>query len=100
MLTHLNREFGFDFDEDAYSHSASYDDEKGRMVIELVSGRDQVVTNGDESIEVADGETILTEYSHKYTLEGFAAMANRAGFKVAKVWTDDDQLFSVQYCVR
>ena len=100
MLTHLNREFGFDFDEDAYSHSASYDDEKGRMVIELISGRDQVVTNGDESIEVADGETILTEYSHKYTLEGFAAMANRAGFKVAKVWTDDDQLFSVQYCVR
>lgn len=100
MLTHLNREFGFDFDEDAFSHSAKYDDEKGRVVIELVSERDQVVTNGDDTIEVADGETILTEYSHKYTLEGFADMAREAGFELEKVWTDADQLFSVQYCVR
>ena len=100
LLTHLNREFGFDFDERAWSHSARYDDDEGRMVIELVSDRDQVVTNGDEAIEVADGEPILTEYSHKYTLDGFADMANRAGFEVAQVWTDDGQLFSVQYCTR
>jgi L-histidine N-alpha-methyltransferase len=100
ILVHLNREYGFDFDEDAYLHRATYDDDKGRVVIELVSQRDQVVTQGDESIEVADGEAILTEYSHKYTFEGFAKMANRAGFDVAKVWTDDDELFSVQYCTR
>ena len=100
MLTHLNREFGFDFDEDGFSHSAEYDDDEGRVVIELVSERDQVVTNGDAAIEVGDGETILTEYSHKYTLEGFADMAQEAGFAVRKVWTDADRLFSVQYCVR
>jgi dimethylhistidine N-methyltransferase len=100
MLTHLNREFGFDFDEDAYTHSAKYDDEEGRVVIELVSERDQVVTNGEATIEVADGEAILTEYSHKYTREGFAEMAERAGFRVARVWTDADELFSVQYCTR
>jgi dimethylhistidine N-methyltransferase len=100
MLTHLNREFGFDFDVDAFSHSATYDQEEGRMVIELISSRDQVVSNGDDRVEVSDGEAILTEYSHKYTLEGFAAMANKAGFEVRKVWTDAEQLFSVQYCVR
>jgi dimethylhistidine N-methyltransferase len=100
MLTHLNREFGFNFDVDAYSHSARYDRDEGRMVIELISGRDQVVTNGDETIDVGNGEAILTEYSHKYTLDGFAAMANAAGFEVRKVWTDAEQLFSVQYCVR
>jgi hypothetical protein len=27
-------------------------------------------------------------------------MAEAAGFTVAKVWTDADRLFSVQYCVR
>ena len=100
MLTHLNREFDFDFDVDAYSHSARYDRAEGRMVIELISDRDQIVTNGNETIAIGDGEAILTEYSHKYTLEGFAAMANAAGFEVQKVWTDADQLFSVQYCVR
>jgi dimethylhistidine N-methyltransferase len=98
MLTHLNREFGFDFDVRAYSHSARYDRDEGRMVIELVSSRAQVVTNGAESIDIGEGEAILTEYSHKYTLDSFAAMANKAGFEVRKVWTDADQLFSVQYC--
>ncbi|MBU2675602.1 MAG: L-histidine N(alpha)-methyltransferase, partial [Gammaproteobacteria bacterium] len=35
-----------------------------------------------------------------YTLEGFADMAKAAGFRVEKVWTDKDRLFSVQYCTR
>ena len=45
-------------------------------------------------------EAILTEYSHKYTLKGFARMAHDAGFEVEKVWKDPDKLFSVQYCTR
>lgn len=100
MLTHLNREFGFDFDVSAFSHSAHYDADAGRMEIRLISGKSQVVTNGDEYIEIDDGEAILTEYSHKYTLGGFAKMAERAGFEIRKVWVDPDDLFSVQYCVR
>lgn len=100
MLTHLNREFGFDFDVDGFSHSAKYDSEEGRMVIELVSRRPQVVTSGAESFAIEDGEAILTEYSHKYTLDSFATMANTAGFEVRRVWTDADELFSVQYCTR
>ena len=100
MLTHLNREFGFDFDVSAFTHSAHYDADAGRMEVRLISGKSQVVTNGDERIEIDDGESILTEYSHKYTLEGFAKMAERAGFEVRKVWMDADELFSVQYCVR
>jgi L-histidine Nalpha-methyltransferase len=100
MLTHLNREFGFDFDVDAYSHSARYDSDEGRMVMELISRRDQVVTVANSSIDISEGEAILTEYSHKYTLEGFATMAERAGFVVREVWTDAERLFSVQYCTR
>jgi len=100
ILTHLNREFGFDFDVSAFSHSARYDADAGRMEIRLISGKSQVVTNGDERIEIDDGEAILTEYSHKYTLKSFAKMAERAGFEVRKVWIDPDDLFSVQYCVR
>ena len=100
MLTHLNREFDFDFDVDAFAHSAHYDKTEGRMEISLVSKREQIVTTGDEKITVADGESILTEYSHKYTLDGFREMASNAGFEVKRVWTDADALFSVQYCCR
>jgi uncharacterized SAM-dependent methyltransferase len=100
MLLHLNRDFGFDFDVDAYSHRAHYDEDEGRIEIHLVSSGDQVVSSGDEAFAIRDGESILTEYSHKYTIDGFAAMADRAGFHVEKVWTDAEELFSVQYCER
>jgi len=100
MLRHLNREFESDFDLDAWSHEALYDRDEGRVEIRLISSRDQTVKIGNEAIRVMAGEGILTEYSHKYTLEGFAAMAESVGFRVAKVWTDPNDLFSVQYCVR
>ena len=100
MLEHLNRDYGANFDVNEYTHSANYDEDKGRVVIELVSQTDQVVEVADTAFDIADGEAILTEYSHKYTLDGFEAMANAAGFEVAKVWTDTEQLFSVQFLTR
>ncbi len=100
MLRRLNREFGADFDLDTFSHSAVYNNKEGRVEIRLISSRDQVIAIGNEEISIAKGEGILTEYSHKYTLDGFAQMAGRAGFRVEKVWADADKLFSVQYCVR
>lgn len=100
MLKHLNRDYGANFDVDEFEHSANYDPKKGRVVIELVSQSDQTFEVGDREFEIADGEAILTEYSHKYTLDGFVAMAKDAGFAVQKVWTDAERLFSVQFCVR
>jgi len=100
MLQHLNRDYGANFDVDEFAHSANYDESEGRVVIELISQTDQTFEVGDTAFDIADGEAILTEYSHKYTLAGFAAMANAAGFTVDKVWTDTEQLFSVQFLTR
>ena len=100
MLRHLNREFGADFDVDAFAHSARYNEQEGRIEIRLVSERDQQFRLGGESFSIDRDEAILTEYSHKYTLEGFAAMAATAGFRVERVWMDAERLFSVQYLVR
>jgi uncharacterized SAM-dependent methyltransferase len=55
---------------------------------------------GHTTITFHDAETILTEYSHKYTVNRFAAMAGLAGFTVNKVWSDPDQWFSVQLLLR
>ena len=100
MLQHLNRDYGANFDVEEFAHNANYDADKGRVVIELVSQADQTFEVGDTTFNIADGEAILTEYSHKYTLEGFAAMAEAAGFAVEKVWTDAERLFSVQFLTR
>ena len=100
MLRHLNREFGADFELDSFAHRATYDAASGRIVMELVSAEKQSVRIGDARIHLEAGEAITTEYSHKYTLDGFAAMAAAAGFSVEKVWTDPKQWFGVHYCVR
>jgi dimethylhistidine N-methyltransferase len=100
MLRHLNAVYDANFDIGAFEHSAVYDEDEGRVVIELISQKDQTVEVGDTEFTIADGEAVLTEYSHKYTLDGFARLARDAGFTVAKVWTDAADLFSVQYCVR
>jgi len=100
MLRHLNREFGADFDLEAFAHSARYNEEEGRIEIRLISEQDQEFTLGDVSFSIDRDEAILTEYSHKYTPEGFAAMAEAAGFSVERVWMDAGRLFSVQYLVR
>lgn len=100
MLRHLNREYGSDFNLDSWEHDARYNETKGRVEIRLINDSEQTVNIGDDTVVIEEGEGILTEYSHKYTLAGFAEMAESAGFEVARVWTDADQLFSVQYCTR
>jgi uncharacterized SAM-dependent methyltransferase len=76
----------------------------GAMLIGVDLQKDPAIIecayNDSAGITAEFNLNILTEYSHKYTLDGFAAMAARAGFGVEKVWTDSEQLFSVQYCTR
>lgn len=100
LLRHLNNNFDANFDLGSFAHSAVYDEHHGRVVLELVSQANQTFEIGETKFAIAEGEAILTEYSHKYTLEGFAEMAADAGFSVEKVWTDVAGLFSVQYCIR
>jgi len=68
MLRHLNRVFGSDFNLEAFEHRAGYKADEGRVVVELVSSESQVVHVGDADIAFAEGESIITEYSHKHTL--------------------------------
>lgn len=99
MLTHINREFGADFDVDKYHHRAFYNCQEGRIEMRLVSDRAQSVHVAGKRLEIEKGENILTEVSYKYTLSGFAELAASAGFEVGAVWTDPKKYFSVQYLV-
>ena len=100
VLSVLNRELGADFDPDAFRHRAVFDGDERRIEMHLVSTSAQTVTVAGEQFQFEEGESVRTECSHKYTLEEFAGMAERAGFAVDRVWTDRGRLFSVQYCVR
>ena len=97
MLSHINNEFDADFDLDAFEHHAVYSKALGCIQMFLVSSRDQVVNVADRSFEIAEGEAIHTENSHKYTIDEMTELANAAGFHVSRVWRDEDNYFAVIY---
>ncbi len=96
VLSHLNRILEGTFDEGSFTHRSCYDQARGRIEMHLVSGTEQVVAVAGERFRFAAGETILTEVSYKFTLDGFALLAAVAGFDVVAIWTDPRRLFSVQ----
>ena len=97
ILKRINRELGANFDLDAFSHRAVYNEEMGRIEMHLVSGMEQTVKIGHHTVRFSKDEYILTECSHKFTVDEFSARAAEVGFRKERVWVDDEQLFSVHF---
>jgi dimethylhistidine N-methyltransferase len=96
ILSHLNNEINTDFDKDKFEHLAFFNDEESRIEMHLISKEEHGVRLDGSSVEFKKGDDILTEYSYKYTLESFAELVSE-DFEVRKVWTDEKNLFSIQY---
>ena len=94
-LRHLNRELGTDFDLTAFEHRAPWDARHSRIEMHLVARRDTRFSLDGEAFSLARGDYLLTEYSHKYTLEDAAAQAAAAGLALRHAWTDACEWFSV-----
>jgi len=99
LLVRINRELQANFNLEQFQHYAFYNEEQFRIEMHLVSLRDQQVTIDDVILHYKKDQSILTEYSHKYSIDGFQILAEQAGFKIKKSWVDNDQLFSVHYLV-
>ena len=95
LLHRINREIGGDFDIDSFAHDARWVPEFGRIEMHLVSVCAQTVSVGGESFEFKSGESIHTEDSRKYDVEGFKDLAREAGWNSIDCWTDPDDLFSI-----
>ena len=95
LLARINRELGADFDLRRFAHYAFYEPTSGRIEMHLVSTARQTVSIGAHRLSFERGESIHTENSYKYSIPEFQALAERAGFRPAKVWTDARSWFSV-----
>jgi dimethylhistidine N-methyltransferase len=97
LLGRANRELGARFLLDQFAHSAFYNAGLQRIEMHLVSRRRQRVEVGGECYELAEGESLHTENSYKFTIDSLRALAVRAGFRPGPVWTDPERLFSVHW---
>jgi L-histidine Nalpha-methyltransferase len=95
LLARINRELGGTFDLDRFCHVAPYRRKAGRVEMHLISLDDQVITVDDQQLSFHAGETIHTENSYKYRLVDFCHLAAGAGWKLDRLWTDEQAWFAV-----
>lgn len=97
LLTRANRELGSDFREDSFHHYAFYRAEKQRIEMHLISACAQEVSLCGRRFLLAEGESIHTESSQKYTITNFHALARQCGFHPRATWCDKQRYFSVHW---
>ncbi len=97
VLDRFNRELDANFDPQKFGYHSAYNNLEGRIEMGIRSFADQIVKFGHDEIGFAKDEVMFTEFSHKFSLDQWREKANFAGFDITHVWTDAQQLFSVQY---
>jgi dimethylhistidine N-methyltransferase len=95
LLHRINRELEGDFDPDSFAHRAVWNAAESRIEMHLISTRNQYVRIGGERIFFAEGRSIHTENSYKFTETMFAEIAGRAGWQVETSWVSDQQPFAM-----
>lgn len=98
----LNRELGADFELDAFEPFARWDEAHQRVELGLLARSAQRVRfAGLDGLEVAfaAGEKLLTEISSKFTRARLEHELVEAGFRLERLLSDEDDLFSVSVAV-
>jgi dimethylhistidine N-methyltransferase len=95
LLERINRELGGDFDLDAFVHRAVWNAAESRIEMHLESLRDQQVTVAGKVFAFRAGETLHTENSCKFTVEGFGALAEAAGWTLERTWSSEQPAFAI-----
>ncbi|GAS99555.1 S-adenosyl-L-methionine-dependentmethyltransferase [Mycolicibacterium canariasense] len=102
VLAVVNRELDADFDLDAFTHVATWNQEYERIEMWLRSVRAQRVNVRalGLTVDFADGEEMLTEVSCKFRPDGVAAELEAAGLRRTHWWTDPAGDFGLALAVR
>jgi dimethylhistidine N-methyltransferase len=95
LLTRINRELAGNFVLENFHHAVKWNETESAVEMHLVSLSAQVVTVAGRDFDFSAGESIHTESSRKYDIPGFTQLANRNGWQVDRVWTDDAAQFAL-----
>jgi L-histidine Nalpha-methyltransferase len=97
ILNVVNRELGADFDTGHFDHLAYFDEDKERVEMHLRANRRVSVAIGQLGIRIPfeKDETIHTEICTKFSRQSAARMADDAGLKIRRWFTDSKEWFSL-----
>ena len=95
LIERINRELAGTLPIDAFAHEARWNDARARIEMHLVARRDICFEIEGRPFEMAAGETIHTENSHKYGPGDARLLLRAGGWTPIAEWTDPDALFAV-----
>ncbi len=97
LLERIRDELGATIPVHEYEHEAVYNQRDGRIEMYLHSRSAHTISIDGTAIPMEKGESILTEYSHKFDPDQVRSLARGAGFELEESWTDDAGLFAVHW---
>lgn len=97
ILHRLNRELGADFDPANFRHRAVWNRAQSRIEMHLESTRNHrvCIAVARLCLDFAQGETIHTENSYKFTPEAIRIVLEDADFDVERTWMDEGGWYAV-----
>jgi dimethylhistidine N-methyltransferase len=88
VLHRINRDLGGDIPVDAFKHEVRWNASMARIEMHLVAVRNISFALGGRSFHFAEGASIHTENSHKYTPESARLLLLAGGWTPFAEWTD------------
>ncbi len=95
LLERINRELDGTIPIEAFRHHAIWNDMRARIEMHLEATRDVAFTIEGRAFDMAAGETIHTENSHKYGPRDARILLRAGGWTPIAEWTDPDDNFAL-----
>lgn len=95
LLERINRELAGNIPIDAFRHRAIWNDMLARIEMHIEAVRDVRFVVAGQGFEIAKGETIHTENSHKYGPRDARILLRAGGWTVTHEWTDGADQFAL-----
>ena len=95
LLERINRELDGTIPVDAFRHRAVWNDDRARIEMHLEAVRDLDFEVDGRPFDIAAGETIHTENSHKYGPRDARILLRAGGWTPLAEWTDPEGLFAL-----
>jgi dimethylhistidine N-methyltransferase len=95
VLHRINRDLGGNIPVDAFAHEARWNAPMARIEMHLVARRDVAFELKGRGFRFAEGASIHTENSHKYTAESARLLLLAGGWTPMAEWTDPANDFAL-----
>lgn len=100
VLVRINRELKGHFDVEAFAHKAIWNEARSAVEMHLISTKAQSVRidDLDVAVDFADGESIHTESSIKYSRARVESLLGATGFVLERTFEDGQGWFGLHLC--